>query len=168
MTTPDLAETEPPEIGTLSLIGKPDWGIEVGISAPGFAAHVITPDVEDLRRIRDFARDVLDEWGLARHSDVVIAVVEELVANAVQHAFPDGLRAEGRGDAWMGLLRKENAVICAVADPSPSPPSVAGLDPMGDAGRGMHIVAGLSAAWGYSPADPSGKTVWAKIPTPRQ
>ncbi|MGW0583935.1 ATP-binding protein [Streptomyces sp. NPDC002920] len=154
-------------MGTLALIGRPDWGLELGISAPGFAAHAITPKAADLSRIRRFTRDILDEWGFSNHSDVVVAVVEELVANAVKHGFKGGDPNVPDRIAWLGLLRKENAVICAVADPSPHLPCVAGHDLMGEAGRGMHIVAGLSAAWGHSPAGPQGKTVWAKVPTPR-
>ncbi|MFI0990648.1 ATP-binding protein [Streptomyces exfoliatus] len=165
-TTPVLAETDPLEIGTLSLVGRPDWALELGISTPGFAARSITPDRRPLRVIRRFVRDILREWELSEHADVVVVVVEELVANAIMHALPEAIERGQPARAWVGLLRKESAVICAVADPSPRLPVVREHDPMLERGRGLHIVAGLSSAWGYSSPDGTGKTIWAKIPTP--
>ncbi|MEU9146574.1 ATP-binding protein [Streptomyces sp. NPDC048349] len=144
-----------------------DWGLELGISAAGFTARAITNEPDILHRIRRFTRKVMDEWNLPQHADAVIAVVAELAANAVMHSLTTGSTT-----AWLGLLRKDEAVICAVSDPSPHPPTIP--PPLTYAnllkphGRGMIIIDGLSSAWGYSEPTPQGKTVWAKIPAPSQ
>ncbi|MFD9356465.1 ATP-binding protein [Streptomyces sp. NPDC060031] len=144
---------------------RTDWGLELGISAAGFTARAITNEPDILSRIRRFTRKVMNEWDLPQHADTVIAVVDELAANAVVHSLTTGSTT-----AWLALLRKDEAVICAVADPSPQPPA---LPPplthatlMKSHGRGMTIIDGLSSAWGYSDPTPHGKTVWAKIPAP--
>ncbi|MFE6383817.1 ATP-binding protein [Streptomyces roseolus] len=165
-TTPVLAETDPLEIGTLSLAGRRDWALELGISTPGFAARSVSPGLQSLHLIRRFVRDILREWELSDHADVVVVVVDELVANAIMHALPEAATRKQKPQAWVGLLRKEGAVICAVADPSPRLPVIRDHDPLLEHGRGLQLVAGLSSAWGCSPPDENGKTIWAKVPTP--
>lgn len=144
---------------------RTDWGLELGISAAGFTARAITDEPDILSRIRRFTRKVMNEWDLPQHADAVIAVVDELAANAVMHSL-----TTNSSTAWLGLLRKDEAVICAVSDPSPRPPDMPPpLSPtnlLKSHGRGMIIVDGLSSAWGYSEPTPQGKTVWAKIPAP--
>ncbi|MFE2625343.1 ATP-binding protein [Streptomyces caelestis] len=134
-----------------------DWGLAMGVSFNNFAAAKIHASSEGLARTRAFTRSCLRQWNLEAVSSDVIAVVGELTANAVRH----GLSAEA--DPWLALATSPRSVMCIAWDPSPElpEPRTAGLiDPDG---RGLAVIAGLSALWGWSREGP-GKAVWAHVP----
>jgi anti-sigma regulatory factor (Ser/Thr protein kinase) len=81
-------------------------------------------------------------------------VAAELVTNAVTHAGAPGIGLELMRLAGSGAL----AII--VADHSPHPPVMRDSQPDAEHGRGLHIVAALSARWGWTPQD-TGKAVYA-------
>lgn len=139
----------------------PDWGLELGISTADFAARAFTCDPDSLRAIRRFIVTTVSAWGLHALADDLMTVVNELTTNAVQHALP------GPGDAppkgWLGIARTGSTVVCAVTDPSSTPPSRRPLEYLADTGRGLLIVDALSSQWGYAASAPAGKTVWARI-----
>jgi anti-sigma regulatory factor (Ser/Thr protein kinase) len=104
------------------------------------------------------ARLVLREWGLsADQAQSAELVVSELVTNALEHGLA-GIPATVR--IW--LSSDGGRVAIHVWDASPMPPVRKDAGTEADRGRGLMIVAALTADWGCSAADP-GKVVWAVI-----
>ena len=145
----------------------PDWSTALNLSDGGFAALSFDASPDTPARTRRFLSSTLTGWRLHPVADEVNAVAAELVANAIRHSLaPRAHRDPGhRPTARIALIHRQDAVICAVADPSPAPPIPREPDMLAESGRGLCIVAALSETWGYSPPDPSGKTVWARIST---
>jgi anti-sigma regulatory factor (Ser/Thr protein kinase) len=112
---------------------------------------------------RAHARAVLWEWKASDTSaDDALSVVSELVTNAVtstrEHRVPAPVRLWMLGDGATVLILVWDATM-----PAPVPVPAA---PEAEHGRGLAIVEGLSARWGwYFPAgQPGGKVVWALMP----
>jgi hypothetical protein len=109
----------------------------------------------ELSEVRRWLRTLLPECP-AR--DDVISVASELASNAVQHT------ASGRGGwfavevAWPGPV-----VRVAVADGGAPDGPRAIDDPDSEHGRGLLVVAGLSARTGVC-GDSRGRLVWADVP----
>jgi anti-sigma regulatory factor (Ser/Thr protein kinase) len=110
---------------------------------------------QELSEVRRWLRTLLPECP-AR--DDVISVANELASNAIQHT------ASGRGGwfavevAWLGPV-----VRVAVADGgAPDGPRTID-DPDGERGRGLLVVAGLSARTGVC-GDSRGRLAWADVP----
>jgi anti-sigma regulatory factor (Ser/Thr protein kinase) len=105
-------------------------------------------------RIRRYVRDLLVNWGLGGEIvENALIVVEELVANVVDHAhtrFALVVRLSGQ------VLR------IAVRDGCASDPVLQPFDPNAERGRGLQLVASLSQRWGFDHHD-GGKTVWADL-----
>ncbi|MEU2075540.1 ATP-binding protein [Streptomyces sp. NPDC013489] len=160
----DLAGMVPPEIGNLALSNPLDWGIALGVSAAGFAAKSLSVEEDSGGRVRAFTRTVMGQWGVAAGGETVVAVAWELAANAVQHALRVDAQLQHPGRAWLGLVRRDEAVICAVTDGSPAPPRLGPPDPMDSNGRGLYLVNRLSSHWGWSTSPSGTKTVWARVP----
>lgn len=139
----------------------PDWGLELGISTADFAARAFTCDPDSLKTVRRFILQTISAWGLNGLADDLTTVVNELTTNAVQHALPSPGEEQLKG--WLGIARTGSTVVCAVTDPSPTPPSPRPLEYLADTGRGLLIVDALSSQWGYATSAPTGKTVWARI-----
>jgi anti-sigma regulatory factor (Ser/Thr protein kinase) len=108
-----------------------------------------------VRAAREQARAVLSGWGLVdvEWLDHVELVIAELVSNAVRHA----------GGGWLIELRVDpESVLITALDRSPSFAPPGGNE---HGGRGLQIVAALSAAWGWRRC-PGGKEVWARLAHP--
>ncbi|NEE34341.1 ATP-binding protein [Streptomyces sp. SID7982] len=161
----DLAGMIPPEIGNLALSNPLDWGLALGVSAAGFAAKSLSAQEESGVGVRAFTRTVMDQWGAAAGGETVVTVAWELAANAIQYALRADVPAQQPGRAWLGLMRREEAVICAVTDSSPAPPLPRSTAPLDNDGRGLHMVDRLSSHWGWSRSSSGTKTVWARVPT---
>jgi anti-sigma regulatory factor (Ser/Thr protein kinase) len=106
------------------------------------------------RFARYFVADALASWG---HSPALIAdaqlLVTELATNAVIHAHSQ----------FAVVARSEAArVRLSVSDASLARPAPRHAGPMAMSGRGLQIVAALSAAWGVDLTG-DGKTVWAEL-----
>ncbi|MFD8576677.1 ATP-binding protein [Streptomyces sp. MMS21 TC-5] len=161
---PDLAGMIPLEIGNLAVTGALDWGLALGLSTAGFAARSFTDSDRTCCRVRGFIEAVLGEWGIGPGPgrDATLTVAGELVGNAVRHVLRDSPHDRG---AWLGLVRKDSAVLVAISDPDPRPPRPARPDAMDESGRGLVLVSVLSTSWGWSRSPGGGKTVWARVPT---
>lgn len=121
--------------------------------------------------------DILREWELSELSGDAASVVTELVENAVQATNRAGLHAPVRLTLLAGLRTVLVVVRDFVADPpSPRQPAVdipaaddlaawAGDDEADpdQHGRGLLIVAALSACWDWKPCPGGGKVVRALI-----
>ncbi|OIJ63439.1 hypothetical protein WN71_034205 [Streptomyces mangrovisoli] len=135
----------------------------MGISAAEFSAHRFSADSTGLHHARLFARNVLKEWGLSHCADDAVIVVGELIANAATHALEHEPRGDSAPTAWLGLVRRPHAVICAVADPNPCAPEPQQPSHLSESGRGLRIVEAISSSWGCSAPQSSGKMVWARV-----
>jgi anti-sigma regulatory factor (Ser/Thr protein kinase) len=139
----------------------PDAGRSVPgtwVPAPGQSWRRVFPgDERQLRELRRWLADVLPD---APARDDVVSVASELSANAIQHT------ASGRGGAFAVEVvwqRRPGTVWLAVADGgAPQEPHEVD-DPMGEHGRGLILVHGLSARTGTA-GDQHSRVVWAEIP----
>ncbi|MGB9184934.1 MAG: MEDS domain-containing protein [Solirubrobacteraceae bacterium] len=106
------------------------------------------------RSARHFVADALGRWGYADGLvDDAKLLVTELATNAVVHArstFSVVARTGGPG------------VRVSVHDASPVEPTLRDGDPTAQSGRGLQLVAALSASWGVD-VTAEGKTVWAEL-----
>jgi len=123
---------------------------------PRAAVSVHEPVATAGRQIRRALRALLTGWGVA--ADVVddaLLVVEELVANVVDHArtrFQLAVELTGR------------VLHLSVRDCGTGFPEVHPFDPNAARGRGLQVVANLAVRWGCDP-DEGGKTVWVDLAT---
>jgi anti-sigma regulatory factor (Ser/Thr protein kinase) len=139
----------------------PDAGGSVsgtGVPAPGQSWRRVFPgDERQLRELRRWLADVLPD---APERDDVVSVASELSANAIKHT------ASGRGGAFAVEVvwqRQPGTVWLAVADGgAPQEPREVN-NPMGEHGRGLMLVHGLSARTGTA-GDQHSRVVWAEIP----
>ncbi|BDM71147.1 ATP-binding protein [Streptomyces nigrescens] len=142
----------------------------------GFAACALSSSAQTVAEARRFTRSTLTGWRLAADvTENAALVVTELVSNALRHGLRTGepdAAPVARGfcvvpapvcPAWLALTRQETAVLCAVSDAGTDAPVVRTPDPLAESGRGLHLVDRLSDAWGWTPPDHSGKTVWATV-----
>jgi anti-sigma regulatory factor (Ser/Thr protein kinase) len=123
-------------------------------TAPRLMSSIHEPEAAVAGRIRRRVRGLLESWGVGDASaDDVLLVVEELVANVLDHArtrFEIAVRLSG------------SVVHIAVRDHSGRSPRIRPVDPQAARGRGLQLVAGLSERWGCV-HHPDGKTVWAEL-----
>jgi anti-sigma regulatory factor (Ser/Thr protein kinase) len=111
------------------------------------------------------ARHVLREWGLNGLAPDSELLVSELVTNAVK-------ATAGRDEAAVRLRLSGGGtrVLIEVWDADPRAPAPKDLgehgvpDPQEEGGRGLFLVAALSARWDWYPTrEPAGKVVWCEI-----
>ena len=105
-------------------------------------------------RIRRRLGPLLADWGLRSETvDDALLVVEEIVANTLDHA----------GTPFDLVVRLADGVLhVAVRDRSVRAPCVRPYDPRAVRGRGLQMVAALSWRWGCE-EHADGKTVWAEL-----
>jgi anti-sigma regulatory factor (Ser/Thr protein kinase) len=117
---------------------------------------------------RRLVRLGLNRWGLVRMTDDAELVVSELAVNAVRATgrLDPNAKCSGRGNLaaiHVRLLLFDAAIVIEVWDrdcAGPAPRDVTGGE---EAGRGLSIVAALSAEWNYFLAPQGGKVVWAEL-----
>ncbi|MFR9801104.1 ATP-binding protein [Pseudonocardia sp. RS010] len=115
------------------------------------ATWVLPPEREVVGRARRAVDRRLAAWAYPGDPEDVALVVNELVANAVEHAgtpFTLTVTFDRRG------------VRIAVADRSPLPPVLRPHDPGAARGRGLQLVASLAEEWAVVDRG-EGKVVWA-------
>jgi len=109
----------------------------------------------DLRR---WARSWMEQHPVSgiEPEDVALAMTE-LVSNSVRH---------GSGPVDVELVEDEHVLRLNVGDCSETMPKqrAAGISSLG--GRGLTVLAGLTASWGVSPRPQGGKTVWCVFTGP--
>lgn len=134
------------------------------VAAPARASRSVDavhePVAAAARRIRHALRAAFTQWELsAEVADNALLVVEELVANVVDHARTpfrltvDHLFADRAGP----VLR------ITVRDGSPYQLHVRPFDAHADRGRGLAMIDALTSRWGCD-RTLGGKTVWADLP----
>ncbi|MGW0840499.1 SpoIIE family protein phosphatase [Streptomyces sp. NPDC002787] len=109
----------------------------------------VEPDPAQVPRIRKFAVDQVDAWGLEEASFVTELVVSELVTNAIRYGEPP---------IRLRLIR-DTALICEVSDASNTAPHLRRARAFDEGGRGLLLVAQLTQGWGTRHSG-DGKTIW--------
>jgi anti-sigma regulatory factor (Ser/Thr protein kinase) len=118
------------------------------------ATTQLPPELASAGRARRFVRDVLHQEGPAVDVEVVALLTSEVVTNAVLHAGTDV-------DL---VVRSEDGCIRVEASDTGEPTAfVPHVPARSESGRGITIIAALSAAWGVIPTA-RGKTVWFRCP----
>lgn len=130
------------------------------------AACTLTNESESAKAARDFAAATLRGWSLEELTDGVGVAASELVTNALHHGLADSVPPEEERTIRLGLLLQGRCVLCAVYDPGADVPTLKEPDLLAETGRGLHVVAAVSDAWGWTPADSSGKVVWTRFSVP--
>jgi two-component sensor histidine kinase len=139
------------------------------------------PVATSTSRIRRRLQAAFAQWGLpAEIIEKALLVVEELVANAVDHArtpfrltvdlrevpgspAPDARARREEGHRLTPLARSGRALRIAVDDQCPQPVSVRPFDACAARGRGLQMIEALTSRWGCD-RTAAGKTVWALLP----
>jgi hypothetical protein len=123
------------------------------------------------RTARGHIARVLAEWSLPEFGDVVALVASELITNALQETARYSWAVLPPVRLWLRGGPPGIAILVWDAIAAPPVPRAAGADD--ESGRGLAIVATLSAACGCYPAaspdgggNPSGKVTWSVITTP--
>ncbi len=122
--------------------------LDPGATAPGAA--------------RDFTHQILGSWGLLVLAEDAAVIVSELVTNALRHGVRSAI-GPGHDRVELILLRRPGQMLCAVTDPGAEPPVLAAPDLSAEAGRGLHVIEALAAAWGWTRLDARNKAVWAAL-----
>jgi hypothetical protein len=135
----------------------------------------LSPRPESVRQARSFTGETLRRWALPELLDDVALVASELVTNALRHgigpltAVPcPGGRPVAPPPVRLSLAHWTSRVVCSVRDPSDQGPIARTPDYVAESGRGLHLVASCSDAWGWHPLAGAGKVVWALFATPRR
>lgn len=138
------------------------------MAEPELTIHVLA-GTQSARIVWTFLNDWLIKNSLTGEAGDIRLVVDELVVNAAQ-----ACTREDR--ITVTVTRLHGGVLVQVQDRSPAlpvqPPPVVELeledldldDPDGNGGRGLQIVAALSAAYGLTPLA-EGKIIWARLTT---
>jgi PAS domain S-box-containing protein len=107
--------------------------------------------------VRHAAAAALGEWGVDPDvaSDVLL-ILSELVTNAVRY---------GRSPSECRVRLEAGRIVVDVADAALARPYLRAFDPAAPNGRGLHLVAALSTAWGVRPTG-AGKSVWCTVAVP--
>ncbi|MER6271542.1 SpoIIE family protein phosphatase [Streptomyces sp900105755] len=129
-----------------------------GIEPADVAEWRLALDPAEVRRARAVVREQLHDWGLARLADPAELMVSELVTNAVRHSHSRPVQ--------LRLIRGET-LLCEVDDDDHTLPTLLGVDPAAETGRGLRVVSTLAREWGTS-RTAAGKTVWFELTAPRR
>lgn len=107
---------------------------------------------------RRHVRARLAYWGLPQLSDTAELVASELISNSVAAASGDEVGLE--------LVLTPRSLIVKASDDGPGIPAASSTDdPLAENGRGLALVAALSARTGYYFTDDGRKVVWSEIKT---
>jgi hypothetical protein len=108
-------------------------------------------------RVREFAVDQVDAWGLEEAAFVTELVVSKLVTNAIRYGEPP---------IRLRLIR-DTSLICEVSDASSTAPHLRRACAFDEGGRGLLLVAQLTQGWGTrrtgngnGNGNGNGKTIW--------
>jgi anti-sigma regulatory factor (Ser/Thr protein kinase) len=144
-------------VGPASLLGEPEAPLRSYLELGAL------PTAVPCARLH--ARHVLRDWGLNGLAPDSELLVSELVTNAVK-------ATAGRDEAAVRLRLSGDStrVLIEVWDADPRAPAPKDLgehvtpDPQEEGGRGLFLVAALSARWDWYPTrEPAGKVVWCEI-----
>lgn len=140
-------------------------GLDQGTNTSGFAACGLDGQLQNAPQARRFVEVTLNGWALQLLVPDATLVVSELVTNAVRHAL-DPAPDASEYPLWLGIFLRPGDLVCAVSDPSSTPPCQRNPDDSASGGRGLNLVSALSDSLHWSLTPPQGKTVWATLRLP--
>ena len=106
---------------------------------------------------RSLLTQLLGQWEMEDFVDLAELLITELVANAIRHV---------PGACAVELTRRDEVLHIAVIDSGAGMPDLQNPGVSAFGGRGLHIVAALSASWGTDHLDDGSKAVWAELRAP--
>jgi anti-sigma regulatory factor (Ser/Thr protein kinase) len=124
---------------------------------PGRAAEIqacrvrLAPGPAAVAEARGRVRAAIAAWKAPVDEEAAALLTSELVTNAVRHT--------AGGTVTLGIRCTRNRLRVDVHDMSPSPPVLTAVPADAETGRGLMLVAGLSAEWGCY-RTPGGKVVY--------
>ena len=122
--------------------------------APAETAEVDLPqDLSSVRQARSLVRSTLATWELEHLHDEACLVVSELATNALNHA---------QSSFCVRLRLNPTTVRIEVGDSGRGTPEPQPHSATREGGRGMLLVAAMSASWGIDRSE-GGKVVWAEL-----
>lgn len=126
-----------------------------GDQPPAIYTRTMLREPKSAGDARRLVGDALGEWGLLQLKEPSALVVSELVGNAAKH---------GRSSIIRVTITQVDSyrVRIAVVDRSHREPAAREAGPDDEGGRGLLLVAAMSARWGIDRL-PWGKKVWAEI-----
>lgn len=127
---------------------------DLGAKATQHATLKGLADLASVRRAREFVEVTLTRWQTGVDIDSGLMVTSELVTNAITHA---------RSSCELRLSVTAHALRIEVVDHGPGTPDLQVPSDRDEHGRGMHIIAALTTAWGIEIVS-GGKIVWADLP----
>jgi hypothetical protein len=143
----------PPDMAMLESLPHQDY-LEL-------SAHVTAP-----REARRRIGKLLPDWSLSQFEISTSLIASELVTNAVASTTAI-LRAGDMPPVLLWLRGGPSIVAVLTWDAADAPPTPRDASDTDESGRGLAIVAALSAASGYYyPAGSAGKITWAIVNTP--
>lgn len=125
------------------------------LSSRGKMAMKFPATPASVRRARDRTGRALRIWKIPRALADTVAVVSELMTNAVVHTA--GAQAE------LVLTHGDGLLLVEVRDDSACPPVLVRRAGDGEGGRGLQLVHALASDWGWRPLGEGRKTVWALL-----
>jgi hypothetical protein len=118
------------------------------------------------RAARRLVARLLPQWSLSQFEVVTSLIATELVTNALV-ATREAAWAATMPPVRLWLCGGPSVVTVLAWDATVDPPMLRDADEDDESGRGLAIVAALSAHWGYYyPAEFGGKVTWSIIATP--
>ncbi|RMI42312.1 ATP-binding protein [Actinomadura harenae] len=114
--------------------------------------------LEEVRGARDFLSEVLNAIGIDDLDAVYVAktIVTELITNALKHTQTASVLLR----VYVG---EDGRPVVEVEDDSDARPEVRPLTLDEFTGRGLALVAGMAACWGWALREGGGKVVWAAL-----
>jgi DNA-binding NarL/FixJ family response regulator len=123
----------------------------------GQATLDLPQELTSVRTARQFVDEMLAEWKIEDLRDDALLVVSELTANAITHA---------KSACLLRLSVTDSALRIEVVDTGKGTPEPQPSSNTEEHGRGLHLIAALTTAWGMEVIPGEGKLVWAELPVP--
>jgi len=123
----------------------------------GQATLDLPQELTSVRTARQFVDEMLAEWKIEELRDDALLVVSELTANAITHA---------KSACLLRLSVTDSALRIEVIDTGQGTPEPQPSSNTEEHGRGLHLIAALTTAWGMEVIPDEGKLVWAELPVP--
>jgi anti-sigma regulatory factor (Ser/Thr protein kinase) len=128
-------------------------------AGPRLIAFILPGVPESVPVARSRVRAALGIHALGQYADDAGIITSELVTNAIQHVAGNGIEMIG---VTLTAAGSPVAVTVAVSDSSPEGPIKRDTPAGSEQGRGLQIVAALSAHWGWHHQD-GGKAIFAVL-----
>ena len=130
------------------------WKALAANATSSTVSAVLAPEPASARAARELVAGACAAWGTRAQTPTAALVTSELVTNAVVHG---GTPLEVSFSRYGDLLR------LAVHDGNHAAPAPIAAGSEDSHGRGLLLVAAMSASWGVLPTG-TGKVIWAVLP----